>query len=380
MPERFELNPEPALRGVETSPDQEFWQGTAISEKIARQRERGYAQIRALITDRDGTHSMWGYGFRGRPEELAEYDEATAKLNAYIKERDILLIMNTGGSIEMMESALADGSVPADAAISASGSEFHIVKDGHYVLWPEYQTYIENVVGFKRENVYPVCADFLARVESDVSDPAAPVADVGLVFQPRDSQENVLNWSLYNNSPSESSEPPEFEAPQKNKISFYCTGGPDAAAWATRELQRALTDRGMGHFKVVLTADSYEEGRFLIDVIPLGKQEAADIVINLLSKQFGPVLAAVAGDAQNDAEVILNSGTAAIAVGNRVPDLEQIIQDQPTTRETRNFKIVENEQGVKRLIYKGDSSQTVGASLLRGIRALERADRLIKNR
>lgn len=357
---------------VPTQPERDLWQGSAVEVKLERQRQLGINPPRALITDRDGTHSVFGYAFKGSPQELEAYNQETANLNQHLAERGTILIMNTGGSIEMMQQGLADGSIPADAAIVAGGGEFYVVKDGRYVKDETYQKHIEDELGYKRSELYPICRQLVADLNSGA---AATVEDFRLEFQPRDSEANVTDWERYAENPTQTNKPTKIEIPQPNKISFYCYGGEAGLELARTQLQQRLARLELGHLKIVHSIDTYDPSRFQMDLLPVTKREAADNVITLMKQQFGPILFAVAGDAENDIEVILHSGDAGIVVGNSQPSLEEAVEDQPASRETRHFKIIDG-----RLIYIGDPSKRVGASLLRAVKALERADNLIKNR
>ena len=372
MPEFSPTGPEQSSKSAETA-EKDFWLDSAVAKKLERQQELGIDPPHVLITVRDGTHSMFGWAFKGTTEELAAYNAETAKLNQYIASRGIILIMNTGGSIEMMEAGLEDGTIPADAALVAGGSELYVVKDGKYVKDEAYQEYIENTIGYKREVLYPICRDLSDDLSS--MDPETLPQGFKLEFQPRDSQSNVAAWDRYAQDPRPDNKPVDIEIPQPNKISFYSYGGAEGFEFARAQLQGRLDQLGLGHLRIVHSIDTYDTSRYHMDLLPVGKREAADSVIALMQKQFGPMLAAVAGDAENDIEVILGSGVAGIAVGNRQASLEAAIDEQSATRETKHFKIVDG-----RLIYKASADRAVGASLLRSIQALERADVLIKNR
>lgn len=353
------------------SRESDFWAGSELSKKLDRQHELGIDPPHVLITDRDGTHSVFGWSFQGTEDELEAHNVETRRLNDHLAERGTVLIMNTGGSIEMMEAGLEDGTIPADAALVAGGSEFWVVKDGRYVRDEGYQDYIENVIGYRREHLYSVSQEFIGDANASADAPA----DFRIEFQPRDSEANVDAWDRYAQDPQPENKPTDVQVPQQNKISFYVYGGDQGIQFAREQLESSLDRLGLGRLKVVYSADTYEQGRYLMDLLPVTKKEAAESVIELLTREYGEVLAAVAGDAQNDTEVILGSGVAGIAVGNRQQDLEQAIEEAPATRETKHFKIVDG-----RLIYRDDTNYSVAASLYRAVRALEKADVLIKNR
>ncbi|HUD11750.1 MAG TPA: HAD family hydrolase [Candidatus Saccharimonadia bacterium] len=348
--------------------EHELWRGSHLAAKLRRQRELGAEPPRVLIADRDGTHSMDGQVFQGSAEALAVHTADTAKLNDYLADRGIILIMNTGGSVEMMEAGLVDGTIPADAVLVLGGSEFWVAKDGRYERDVAYQDYIENVIGYRREALYPLCQDFLRDMTA-----SGGARRVDMWFQPADSETNIQAWQVYRKDPQGTQLPAEMEPPA-HKISFDIEGPEADAEYARFELAKRLDARGLERLTVVHTADNYQTDRYSLHLLPLGKREAADIVIELLERQCGPVLAAVAGDAQNDTEMVLNSGSVGIAVGNRQEALERAIEELPSTRETKHFKIVGD-----RIIYRDDTERTAAASLLQAVRALETADILLRS-
>jgi hydroxymethylpyrimidine pyrophosphatase-like HAD family hydrolase len=367
MPELLSTPEEEAL----SSPETDFWSGSELSKKLDRQRELGIQPPHVLITDRDWTHSVFGWSMRHRPpEELAARNAETQVLNEHLQERGTVLIMNTGGSIEMMKDSLEDGQIPADAAIVAGGSEFWVVENGQYVEDPEYRQYIESL-GYNRDILYPITQELRHELNSA---PDAP-AGFGLQFQARDDEGSVAAWEQYQRAP-DSEQMPGSQPPQPYKISFYVSGGREAADYARAHLESKLEQLGQSRFKVTTSADPYnKEGRYMMDLLPVDKLEAFDKVVEILERRFGPVTAAAAGDSEHDTTVILGGGVAGIAVGNRQEQVDTAIEDAEATRVTKHFKIVNG-----RLIYRDDTKYSVAVSLYRAVRALEMADVLIKNR
>lgn len=350
---------------IETGTERrEFWAGSSIEQKISRQKERGVVPPRALLTDRDGTFSM----MTAESSALTKHDAATKKLTEYVNERGYLLMVNTGGSIGMMEGGYRDGSLPLfDAAIVAAGSELYIQKDGHYVRDPEFQRQLEELTGYDRDVLHPLTSELLHHHRN-----------LGrMEFLPRDSQANINNWAAHRSNPETIPAPTDIEPPEQNKISFYVYGDESTARIMVDNTRRWLDQHEFPKVKISLARDIYaDESRFQINIIPLDKREASDLLLRELTETFGPLTVATAGDADNDIEMVLQSGQAGIAVGNMEPGLRAAIEQAPSQRTTKHFSIVDG-----RLIYHDpEPTRTVAESLLKGVRALELADRLIQNR
>jgi hypothetical protein len=355
----------------EPSPEHDIWDDSSAAQKFEKQRALGINPPHVLITDRDWTHSVFGWSMRHRPpEELAARNVETQRLNEHLEAKGTVLIMNTGGSIEMMKDSLTDGQIPADAAIVAGGSEFWVVRNNQYVQDEEYRQYIESL-GYNRDILYPVTQELRNELNASADSPPG----FGLEYQARDEEASVAAWEQYLRDPN-SEQMPDSQAPQPYKISFYVAGGRDAADFARARLEDRLQELGLSRFKVTTSADPYNnEGRYMMDLLPIGKLEAFDKVIELIERRFGPVTAAAAGDSEHDTEVILGGGIAGIAVGNRQERVDAAIEAEQASRVTKHFKIIDG-----RLVYRDDTEYGVAVSLYRAVRALEMADALIKNR
>ncbi len=351
-------NPDIKLEQLSKS---EAYKNSTLLEKFRLQQEKKEFGdfLVAAFSDIDGTFIyVWKPNEEDRKdkqEELVAFREAfqrvrfqwsTERTTQFLEEHHVPIIAVTGRDLKMVQE---DQRLPMfDGVASAVGTEVYSnQKDGTYQLDDQFDSYLRQDIGYKREEVYQVCAGFQHNL-------VLANQEIKLEFQPRDRVGSS-------------------EQPQPYKISFNFEGDQQTvdmlnSAEGEQSLRAVLNENGFQNVKLVFSWDRDLGGgrsRYNIDVVPLTKKDAVDY----LAKKFG-CLAFTAGDSGNDKEMIFESETAGagIVVGGAKDELRRALDvlKGNLTRETPHFISLRDD----RLLFKDiDSSRRGPESLLKAIRA-----------
>ena len=309
------------------------------------------------FSDIDGT-----YVFNSTdPLDQAKYRQATGELTNLLAAENIGNIAVTGRDLRMVtegQSPKTENLPQFDVIVAAVGTEIYVRQtDGTYRLDEAFKKYIEEAMGFNRQEVYAVCKAYLGKV-------TASAPRLGLEFQPRD-RENLLEEGVdsYEEKPYSTD---TARTPQPYKISYYFNGSEQERTAMQSGTENYLFDNGHPGLHVVISKDKQlpdGRDRYNMDIVPITKDGA----INYLSTEYGS-LGVVSGDSGNDIRMIQYGADVAAIPGNVNDELRQVIDQLPTIRETKHFQI-KQANGGSRLFYVEPDSLNGPESIKKAMRA-----------
>ena len=326
-----------------------LWANSVLAEKLEQQKKTGLILPRLLLTDIDGT-------FIDRDTERGK-KEATNQLINYLNSKYYGIVAITGRDIAMMTRDYKKGILPMfDVVITSVGTERYILKDNKYVKDFSYNNFIKENLNFDRNKIAKYCEQFIEIINDNLSKKASLLKGIDLKLQPRD---RINNRSVKT-----------IKSPQPYKISFNFYGDEKVTEYLQKEF-RAFMDRvGLSSVKLVFSVDSRpgKKIRNNIDVLPIEKDGAANILIKDLEIIFGRVFGVYAGDSMNDYHAIRLAGHAAIVVGGAEQNLLDKLQ---SLNLPHHIKKVQNNEPFRYVYIEKDEQQKGPTSLLSGIQTLE---------
>jgi hydroxymethylpyrimidine pyrophosphatase-like HAD family hydrolase len=301
------MNHEFFHNGHETVESQLEYTNSTLFPKLKRQL-RDNAKAYTLFSDIDGTAIYKG-------GNLVHNQEQTKLLAEELEFNNIPLVLVTGRDIDLVKNnQVPNGDmIPlADVLCTDVGTTIHVLqKDGVYLQDSKYTQYVEDTVGFTRDQVYPISLEVRNAMQSEKP-------ELELEYQVLDLPENK---GIMPQSP--------------HKISFrFNTVAPKVAEEIVQIFKDALNKQGLDKLVVLLSHDSYlQDGRtrYNIDLLPFTK----DVAVQYMVEYYG-TLAIVAGDSGNDEAMLLHgesdSIVASIIVGGSKPELIDAVKKATTTR------------------------------------------------
>lgn len=290
------------------------------------------------FTDIDNTYIVR----TDNPIDRARYQQATADMTKFMEDHHFPIVAVTGRDLPLVTAGQqSEEQLPAFDIVAASvGTELFIRQaDGSYVPDKKYERFIEQTIGFNRPAVYAECAVLEKIIQEE-----APGLE--LAFQPRDTSENV---KAYQSEPRTAFDKTGQPPPQPHKISYRFHGTIADVKNLDRTFRNHLRSRGFRKTQIVFSEDSkLPDGRtrFNIDVVPVTK----DTAINWMVAEYG-CRGVVAGDSGNDTQMILRAADAGIVVGGAKAELHTYLQNIPTKRTDRHYRMVDVPGVGDRLIY-----------------------------
>jgi hypothetical protein len=284
-------------------------------ELLNKQRSRGINPPLCFFTDIDFTliyQNTIGSSQVDSSQPVIEqnqrYRVATFQFFDLLTRYDIPIIPVSGIDLPILLAHQKNSILPnnIEIAILSVGTEIWLRQsDGSYVLDEVFKKYVEEDIGFKRQNIYPICERFRDIIHLE------HYPDIELEFQPRDRKTPIVGQDACVHS--------DGHYPQNYKISFNFVGTTSIALVLEKMFRQLLSQKGYPNIRVLFSHDKYLEGgriRFNIDVLPVTKDES----IRYMTSVYGCV-AIYAGDSGNDVMAIKNAADAAIIVGNARNDL-----------------------------------------------------------
>ena len=320
----------------------------AIYPMLQRQIRAGHHPI-VLFTDIDRTFVIQS----GSAHDQERHRRNTALLTTYLREQYIPTIAVTGRDISSMQNDHERGELPLfNVALVSLGAECHVLDKGSYI--PD-DTYIHTLIPYHdwRQHAYPVCLEFQNQVARLIADGMLP-GDTELSFQPRDRQA-----------------PATVGTPQPYKISLNYFGPLSVTIMLEDVMQRVIAESGQRFLYAVFSFDGEVDGRrrHNVDVLPIGKDVAAQYLVREIRRAEPETRFLYAGDSRNDEEAMRRVGDGAIVVGGYRTDI-----DMHALKGERLSPNLFRQPHDDRLIYvENDATRRGPASVLEGIRTLRKA-------
>ncbi|MEO6508605.1 MAG: HAD family hydrolase, partial [Patescibacteria group bacterium] len=318
----------------------------------------------ASFNDIDGTYIPFDRpGPTHRTDQLTEFLDRYHALRIAVSGRDRSLIARgqKGGSTYEEEHI-----PPFHSEGNAVGTEIWVLQnDGSYEQDAEWDRILRQDYNFNREGIYTLCTEMLTELPPELK-------QSNLIFQDRDSKDNVEAHTI--KSLDEAAEQPRFLPPQDFKISFYFQGNQATAELMYEQFKKTLDAHGFEKVKIVVShSEELENGTILynLDLIPVTKKDA----INYMKKTYG-VLATVAGDSGNDADMLFNSDAeiSIIPYGSKeelVSTIETVKKSaKRIIKETNHILMYEDQNGKVRILLT-ELERYNGTSEDKGPRSVE---------
>ena len=299
----------------------EAYQGSPFLDKLKRQAEEGHREV--LVSDID-----WTFYHQDLPSE-------TDQLFQLLEKNGIPIAYCTGRGLEKVVSQ--DDLPLPDLAIPAVGTEIW-VKDREGELRSD-QNYADQLrKNWDRSKIYSQLVELVGSNQK-------------IVFQDRDL-------------PDQSD--PDLPA-QEFKISLNFQGTKEEALELEQEMKSTLGEE----IGVIFSTNWREENTFYVDILPTyhGKTGKA-MPIQYLKDMIG-FRSIVAGDGGNDADMLFNTGSQSIVVGNHLPEMKGILESLPDKDSNWRPKLTSHTSGGERNdVYIADPSEigplAIKNALIRG--------------
>ena len=361
-----EMSPSP-------SPQEAISRASCLSPEFQTKMEQQDPANRRVLafTDIDGT---WM-----NTSDTGPNPASTDVLNTLRKD-NIPLIAVTGRSIELVDNdPRLSSDFPFDAVFTAVGTELWITKinpDGSrtFALDPEWDFFVRDEQGFKRELVYPECVKI-----RDMLNKGNP--GYKLEFQPRDIPSNVDQWNAFKTDIG--APKPAGDEPQPYKISYTFSGSLADAATLKARFLAELSQAGYGKVQVVMSQEKKSgQGdilKFNLDIVPITKADAVQHLAKRAQEELHlpeTPLTMYAGDSGNDIEPMSVADVGIIVGGAKQSDFDSWISGLEVLRKSPSgefFYVRDPQTHSTRLIFR-----EMPGSPIMGPDSLKKARRILE--